>query len=107
MRTSDNPRSSQENAFFGVNGIESLDGGQRGRFTEVKGLLYGASAADLQFAEILFRSYNDGFAYVLVDSYGGTWPYVKLETFDPQPRIKQDVYGSFYRAYTARLRHLI
>jgi hypothetical protein len=97
MGTADNPRPSQENHFFGLNGIESLDGGLSGRFTEVRGLLGGVTVDDLATAEELFRSYNDGRA----------WAWVKLETFQPaSDRIMADDFG-LYREYTARFKHLV
>jgi hypothetical protein len=107
MGTADNPRPSQENHFFGLNGIESLDGGLSGRFTEVRGLLGGVTVDDLATAEELFRSYNDGRARTLVDTRGQAWAWVKLETFQPaSDRIMADDFG-LYREYTARFKHLV
>ena len=63
----------QENEFAGVDGVETLTLGSRGLMTEVSGLLTGATSADLATAESTFRSYRDGNAYNLVDSYGTTW----------------------------------
>src|SRR4051794_11994767 len=83
MTTSDNPRECQVNSFFGLNGLESLDGGFRGRITRVQGVLYGRSAFLLASAEGLFRSYNDGVARVLVDNLGTIWPNVKFLKFQP------------------------
>ena len=60
MSTADNPRESQLNTFFGLSGLESLDGGMRGRWTQVTGLLFGNSPGALATAEALFRSFNDG-----------------------------------------------
>jgi len=39
MTTADNPREKQLNAYFGLSGLESLDGGLRGRVTHAAGLL--------------------------------------------------------------------
>lgn len=106
MTTTDNPRANQLNAFFGLSGLESLDGGMRGRVTHVTGLLYGASPAALSAAESNFRSFNDGVARPLVDTLGATWPSVRLESFQPQGRVRQSPAGALFRAYKARFLHL-
>lgn len=101
-----NPSVTQENHYFGVSGVESLAGGLQGRFTEVKGVLYGATAADLDAAEQLFESAIDGLAGVLVDNFGTTWLYVRLDVFQPQGRVLHDGWG-YYRPYVARFAHLV
>jgi hypothetical protein len=106
MSTADNPRANQLNAFFGLSGLESLDGGSRGRVTDVTGLLYGNSPAMLSSAESLFRSFNDGVARALVDTLGATWPNVRLETFQPLGRVRQSPGGILFRSYKARFLHL-
>lgn len=107
MSTSDNPRGAQKNAFPGLSGVESLDQGLRGRFTNVVGRLAGVDQFDLAGAEELFRSYNDGNSYTLVDTNGTTWLNVKLESFEPQGKV-QTIGGSGYvmRKYAARFEHL-
>jgi hypothetical protein len=106
MSTADYPRQNQVNAYFGLNGLEMLDGGARGRVTIVEGVLYGNTAAALAGAEATFRSYNDGVARVLVDQFGTSWMNVKLDLFRPSGRVKQAPDGSFYRRYQARFLHL-
>jgi len=106
MVTADNLREKQLNGYFGLSGLESLDGGLRGRTTHVKGLLYGPSAVALGAAESLVRTYNDGVARLLVDTLGGVWPNVRLESFQPQGRVRQSPSGVMFRAYTARFLHL-
>jgi hypothetical protein len=106
MSTSDNPRQCQVNSFFGINGLETLDGGFRGRITRAHGVLYGQSALLLASAEGLFRSYNDGIARVMVDNLGTVWPNVKLWKFQPIGRIRQSADGTFFRAYQALFLHL-
>jgi hypothetical protein len=106
MTTSDNPRECQVNSFFGINGLETLDGGFRGRITRVRGVLYGSSAYLLASAEGLFRSYNDGVPRLLVDNLGTTWPNAKLQRFQPVGRVRQSADGSFFRAYQALFLHL-
>lgn len=106
MTTSDNPRETQVNSFFGINGLESLDGGFRGRITRVQGVLYGQSAFFLASAEGLFRSYNDGVPRTLIDNLDMTWANVRLLTFQPIGRARQAADGSFFRAYQAQFLHL-
>ena len=107
MTTVDNPRRQQLNAFPGINGRESLDQGLDGRYTIVSGVLYGGDGPTLNFLENLVRSYNDGVARVLVDTAGNAWPYVKLESFEPEGRMRVVAgSGQVYRPYTARFLHL-
>jgi hypothetical protein len=106
MTTADNPREKQLNAFFGLSGLESLDGGSRGRVTHVTGLLYGNNSAVLAAAESAFRSFNDGVARILVDTLGVAWLSVRLESFQPQGRIRQSPAGVLFRSYSARFLHL-
>ena len=106
MTTSDYPRETQVNTFFGINGLESLDGGFRGRITNVHGVLYGPSSTLLAAAEGLFRSYNDGIIRTLVDNLGTTWPNARLLTFQPIGRAKQSADGTYFRAYRAQFLHL-
>ncbi len=106
MVTADNLRERQLNGYFGLSGLESLDGGLRGRTTHVKGLLYGSSALALGAAESLIRTYNDGVTRLLVDTLGGVWPNVRLEAFQPQGRVRQSPSGVMFRAYDARFLHL-
>jgi hypothetical protein len=106
MSTSDNPRESQVNSFFGINGLEALDGGFRGRITRVHGILYGQSLESLGATEGAFRSYNDGVARVLIDTSGAIWPNVRLLRFQPHGRIRQSADGTCFRAYQAQFLHL-
>ncbi len=106
MTTADNPREKQLNAYFGLSGLESLDGGLRGRVTHVAGLLYGNSPAALASSEALFRSYNDGGTRPLIDTLGQVWATVRLESFQPLGRIRQSPGGMLFRTYKARFLHL-
>src|SRR4051794_12326191 len=106
MVTSDNPREKQLNAFFGLSGLESLDGGLRGRSTSVTGLLVGGSPSQLASAEVLFRSFNDGAARTLIDTLGLIWASVKLESFQPIGRVRRSPGGYLFRSYRARFLHL-
>ncbi len=106
MSTIDQPRAKQVNSFFGLSGIEALDGGSRGRFTEAGGLLYGPSATALAETESTFRSFDDGTPRVLIDNLGTAWGNVVLQTFRPMGRVRQSPFGVFFRAYRARFLHL-
>ena len=106
MVTSDNPRAKQVNAFFGLSGLETLDGGLRGRVTHVSGLLYGGTPTLLAAAEGIFRSNNDGVCRTLVDTLGAIWPSVRLESFQPQGRVRRSPAGVLFRSYQARFLHL-
>lgn len=106
MATADITRQGQVNSFFGINGLEMLDGGFRGRVTRVRGVLHGPSALGLAGAENLFRSLNDGMARTLVDSLGMTWAHVRMQGFQPQGRARQAPNGAHFRAYQAQFLHL-
>jgi hypothetical protein len=106
MDTSDNPRANQLNAFAGLSGVESLDLGFRGRYTTVNGLLFGTNVSNLAVAVALFRSYNDGLAYVLVDTLGVSWANVKLDTFQPSDRGMTMFGIGCFKKYSARFIHL-
>ena len=106
MSTADHPRERQINSFFGLSGLETLDGGSRGRVTEVAGLLFGPSPGALGAAESTFRSYADGQTRALVDSLGTSWSNVRLESFQPQGRVRQSPQGVYFRSYRARFLHL-
>lgn len=110
MATADNPRSAQVNAYPGLNGLEELDHGLRGRFTTVSGKLIGSNPGDLDGAEALVRSYNDGNVYLLVDNLGRTWANVKLDVFEPSGKIvvmnSPDGGVIYVQDYTCRFKHL-
>jgi hypothetical protein len=107
MNTADNPRDEQVNAFMGVNGVEVLDHGSRGRVTNATGRFLCASLAELAAVETRFRQYHNQYAYTLVTTEGIIWYDVKLESFESIPRIGMDSYtGQVWRSYRARFRHL-
>lgn len=105
IATSDNPRQAQENKYFGLSGIERLDGGLAGRYTTARGVHFGVNATALAAVQETFRSYNDGVARVLIDSRGVVWTNVILEGFEPQGRVIAD-YRGYFQPYQARFRHL-
>jgi hypothetical protein len=106
MKTADNPRAEQKNGFFGLSGIETLDGGLRGRTTVAQGVFtaydYGTIAAAMES----FRSFNDGLAGTLVDTRNVSWLNVKLASFEPGDRIGFDPTYGYYATYQATFQHL-
>ncbi len=106
MTTVDVPREKQINSYFGLSGLEILDGGSRGRWTYARGLLSGDTPALLAMSEMQFRSFNDGIARVLVDTLGSIWQEVRLDAFQPIGRVSQSPSGVCFRAYNARFFHL-
>lgn len=104
--TSFSPRADQKNEFFGLNGLESLDGGTRGGQTVVTGVLVGPSSGDLADAEETFRGYADGLSRTLVDTAGKSFAEVKLVSFEPQGKVRQAGNGIYLRPYNARFEHL-
>lgn len=106
MTNPHNPSADQENAFFGVSGMESLFGGTRGRVTLVKGLLYGVGPAGLAAVEGIFDSYLDGIARQLVTTLGVTYNNVKLASFVPTGKARQTPDGIAFREYEAKFQHM-
>jgi hypothetical protein len=104
--TSNRPRQTQVNSFFGINGVEVIDGGNRGRETIVSGTLIAPDSASLSQSESVFRNLADGVARELVDSSGNTWQNVLLEHFQPIGRVQLAASGSSIRSYRARFFHL-
>ena len=70
------PRAAQTAAYFGVSGTQILDGGSRGRVFHIRGVLTGATIADLDAAEETFYACADGVARTLIDNRGRSWPNV-------------------------------
>ena len=102
--TSENPRDEQKIAIGGVNGVGSLDMGDRGRVTSVKGLLYG-DLAGLIASDLFFRQAKDGRYYTLVDTLGRTWVHVKLHRYVPQGRVISDIWYGLVQHYDCEFIH--
>jgi hypothetical protein len=100
------PREQQVNGFFGLNGVERLDGGSRGLQTHVKGLLYGAGVLGYATAENTFMNMQDGVTRPLTDSLGRTWSSCVLDRFTPHGKIRQAPNGYLCREYEAIFFHL-
>lgn len=108
MVTPETTRDKQINSFHGVNGIEILDHGGRGRFTNVTGRFLMPDVPSLIAAESAFREYLDPWAYTLVTTDGSVYEGVNMETFEPIARIFTDIYtGYVWRAYKARFIHTL
>ena len=60
-------------AFFGVDNVQSLMGGRRGRVFEIRGCFVGITPAACVAAEQALLSYADGIARTLVDTTGTPW----------------------------------
>jgi hypothetical protein len=107
MTTKDNPRDKQLNAYNGQDGQECLDGGFRGRVTFARGELTGSNFSGLAAAQGVFRSFNDGNAYILTDDKGVTWSSpVRLDEFSPEGAYRTAPDGSCIEGYTAVFIHL-
>lgn len=105
MQTSQRIRAKQINAFFGLSGLETLDGGARGYTTHVAGYIAGSGPSGLTAAQAAFRVLNDGLARTLIDTTGTVWPGVVLQSFLPHGRIGQSPQGDYFQAYEAILSH--
>ena len=81
----------QVDAFFGVQGLLSVFGGQRGRTFQVSGVLYDLDLAILNADEDVFTpgvsgSVADGIARTPVDTRGRSWANViYVGQFQPDP----------------------
>jgi hypothetical protein len=63
----------QVNAFFGVNGNQTIFGGARGRTFMIDGVFLAANPTLIATAEAFLLSYADGRPHTLVDTYGRIW----------------------------------
>lgn len=62
--------------FFGINGVQAVDGGPRGRLFEIEGVWIASNPATFRSYEAVLLSYADGKPRTLVDTLGYTWPFV-------------------------------
>jgi hypothetical protein len=96
------PNAQQVNTFFGVSGTQTLFGGGRGRTFLIRGILLGATMADLNAAEATFTSYADGVSRTLVDPRGRAWPNVIFRgEFTPDPKGPYPSVGGWALPYRA------
>lgn len=95
----------QINSYFGLHGVEKIDGGASVRVTECQGVLYGTGPDGLDLSLALFRSYVDGRIYTLVDNFGRAWPDVECVEFRPIAPVMSNGLV-FFQRYTASFLHL-
>lgn len=74
FRPTFDPTAQQINEFFGVSGLQSLFGGERGFTLMISGVFFDTSPAGVINQEGLLLSYRDGIARTIVDNYGRTYP---------------------------------
>lgn len=74
-----NANAAQVAAFFGVVGVQAMDGGGRGRVFEISGLMTGGDPAGCVASELLLLTYADGIARILVDTTGTAWANVTFK----------------------------
>ena len=82
--------------------------GSRGRVTTVTGRFVCPDADSLNAAVLLFESYVDGNAYVLVDQFGNEWPEVMCAEFGITGELSR-MFGSggYTVQYSAKFEHLV
>lgn len=79
-----NANASMIAAFFGVQGVQSLDGGTRGRVFMVEGLMTGSNPPGVVANELALQSFANGGVYLLVDTTGIAWANVQFRNeFQP------------------------
>jgi hypothetical protein len=84
------PNAQQMNEYFGLNGLQTLFGGQRGRMLMISGVLVGQSLGDITAAESALLSFADGQAHTLFDDRGREFDNVifrgEYQPFEQGPR---------------------
>jgi len=68
-----NPTAQQMNSFFGIQGVQAVFGGTRGRVFYINGLLTAADQPGVRAAQAAIFSYADGVPRELRDTFGYTW----------------------------------
>lgn len=99
------PRAVQQNTFFGLNGVEELDGGGRGGETIVTGIISGTGALGYQANWSAAAGLQDGVARQLATP-DGTFPLVILASWSPAGELTRTPAGVVQRKYRATFRHL-
>jgi len=79
------------NEFFGINGMQTLFGGQRGRTLLISGVLIGDTLLDINAAEGSLLSFADGLPHTLTDDRGRTFDNIifkgEYQSFEQGPRL--------------------
>lgn len=99
-------RDVQINAYPGLDGLESLDLGGRGRFTEIRGILVGPAVPDLYAARFVLESFNDNVPRILYDSAGFPWRNVQLLAPKFEGSFQPAMNYGFTWRYAVVARHL-
>lgn len=99
-------RRSMENMYPALNGVESLDMGDAGMVSTIRGRLWGNSPGALAAAVSQIGAFYDGKAHVLTDTDGTSWPNVKLIGFSRLPKKSIDPANGYTQRYEARFFHL-
>jgi len=87
--------------YFGVDGVQQLDGGTRGRTLTVTGVLVDATPAAIIADGQLFESFADGVSRTLVDSTGTAWPNVVFRNEFQWTGPFMPTVGGWCRQYSA------
>lgn len=76
----------QEDAYFGSNGVTSTFGGTRGRTFEIQGVLLGVDLFTVLSLEALLLTYCDGIARTFTDTQGRSYPNILFNNdYEPSP----------------------
>jgi hypothetical protein len=88
---SPHPNAQQLNEFFGINGVQTLFGGTRGRTFMISGVLIGDDVPTINALEAALLSFADGLPHTLVDDRGRTFGNVifrgEYQPFEQGPRL--------------------
>ncbi len=107
MKTVNEPRSIQKNEFFGLDGVETLDGGGRGFKTIATGWFIASDAPTYRSLWSTAHSYVDNIARVVVDTSGESWASVRLVRVSPTTVLHRTASGGYMRGYEMEFEHNI
>lgn len=68
-----NANAGQVASFFGIQGVQAIDGGSRGRQFQIEGVWTATDTLQLRGYEAVLESYADGRPRILVDTFGYSW----------------------------------
>jgi hypothetical protein len=113
VRTDRAPRARQQNEYFGLNGVEVLDGGQRGRMSTVNGKVFtgpSGTAATLLGIKLTLESLDDGISGIFIDNVGDGHPWTNCLLKDvhwiEDPLPPFDPVIGYWQSYTLTIEHL-
>ncbi len=95
------PRAEQQTSTFGLSGLGLSDGGSRGILFRCSGMHAGPGPAGLATAQALFRGFNTGGGFTLIDQLGQAWYPTLMKHFQPKGRIRQTPAGWYEQDYEA------